>query len=128
MLILVIDDDDRVRQTVVLMVEELGHEVIQADSGATGIALFQSESPHLVLTDIIMPDKEGIETIGEIKAVNPQTKIIAMSGGGRIKNTDFLKLALANGADAVLAKPFDEEELAGAILKVMGDEYHPART
>lgn len=117
MLVLLIDDDDRVRRTVSIMLKYLGHDVCEADNGVTGVSKFQEQVPDLVITDIIMPDKEGIETISEIKQLNPDMKIIAMSGGGRIKNTDFLKLASTIGATVTLSKPFDDEELAEAIAK-----------
>ena len=112
---LLIDDDDRVRKTVALMLQAFGHEVREADSGITGLRQFDADRPDLVITDIIMPDMEGVETISEIKRLNPSMKIIAMSGGGRIKNTDFLKLAKSAGAAVTLNKPFDDEELAAAI-------------
>ena len=115
MRVLLIDDDDRVRKTVALMMRELGHEVREADSGITGLRLFHEEMPDLIITDIIMPDMEGVETIIEIRKMRPDIKIIAMSGGGRIRNTDFLKLASAAGATVTLNKPFDDEELAAAI-------------
>ncbi|MCH8237326.1 MAG: response regulator [Proteobacteria bacterium] len=65
----------------------------------------------LVITDIIMPEKEGVETIVELKQLHPSLKIIAISGGGRTRNMDFLKLAKQFGADSILAKPFSEDEL-----------------
>lgn len=113
--ILLIDDDDRVRRTVTLMLKELGHQVLEADSGITGLQRFKETSPDLVITDIIMPDMEGVETIVELRRLQPEVRIIAMSGGGRIKNTDFLKLASSAGAAATLSKPFDDEDLEKAI-------------
>lgn len=115
MKVLLIDDDDLVRKTVAVMLRELGHQVREADSGITGLRMFHEETPELVLTDIIMPDMEGVETIIEIRKARPSMRIVAMSGGGRIKNTDFLKLASSAGAAATLNKPFDDEELAAAI-------------
>ena len=72
----------------------------------------QSAGPFdLIITDIIMPEKEGVETIIELKKLHPSPKNIAISGGGRTRNLDFLKLAEEFGADSVLAKPFSEDEL-----------------
>lgn len=113
--ILLIDDDDRVRKTVALMLKELGHGVQEADSGITGLQRFREISPDLVITDIIMPDMEGVETIVELRKLQPDVQIIAMSGGGRIKNTDFLKMASSAGAAVTLSKPFDDEDLEAAI-------------
>lgn len=117
LLVLLIDDDDRVRKTVAIMLKYLGHDVRQAENGSIGIDMFQQCDPDLVITDIIMPDKEGIETITEIRNLKPDAPIIAMSGGGRIKNTDFLKLAGSIGATVTLNKPFDDEELSAAITR-----------
>ena len=75
------------------------------------MAVFRGWQPDLVITDIIMPDQEGIQTITEMRAAKPDAKIIAISGGGRIGNTDFLKIAQVLGAMAVIPKPFDLDEL-----------------
>ena len=77
--------------------------------------MFRSEKPDLVVTDIIMPEKEGIETIRDIRGEVPDAKIIAISGGGRIGNTDFLQIARKMGAIDALPKPFDPDDLLGRI-------------
>jgi DNA-binding response OmpR family regulator len=98
-----------------MMLRHQGHEVREADSGISGLRSFHENIPDLVITDIIMPDMEGVETISEIKKLRADMRIIAMSGGGRIKNTDFLKLASAAGANVILNKPFDNKELNAAV-------------
>jgi DNA-binding NtrC family response regulator len=109
--ILVIDDDTIVRNTIVQLLEEDdSYKVFSAEDGVRGMALFRSEQPDLVITDIIMPEQEGILTITEMLKAKPDTKIIAISGGGRIGNVDFLKIAQALGAMAVIGKPFDLDE------------------
>jgi DNA-binding response OmpR family regulator len=122
--ILVIDDDTIVRMTVVQILEDAGYEVSSAEDGARGMALFLSEPPDLVVTDIIMPEQEGIETIGQMRKARPDAKIIAMSGGGRIGNTDFLKIALALGAMNAVPKPFDPEELLLVVKACLAGQGH----
>jgi CheY-like chemotaxis protein len=109
--ILVIEDNPIVRSTVGRILEAGGYQVISAGDGIQGVAAFRKEQPDLVVTDIIMPEQEGIETIRQILADRPGTKIIAISGGGRIGNTDFLQIARKVGASEVLPKPFDPDDL-----------------
>lgn len=113
--ILVIDDEKLARFTLRKVLEQAGHKVVEAASGRDGIKFFQSQPYDLVITDIIMPDKEGIETITELKRHSQRTPIIAMSGGGRTGNLDFLKLALQRGADQTIAKPFTPDELLSIV-------------
>lgn len=113
--ILVIDDDVMVRNNICKVLRHSGFEVIAAEDGGRGLASFRRDRPDLVITDIIMPEKEGIETIIEMRREHPDTKIIAVSGGGRIGNADFLSMATSLGAAAVIAKPFLPEELINQV-------------
>jgi CheY-like chemotaxis protein len=113
--VLVIDDDPHVRLTLSAMLMRFGFDVTVASDGLEGMRLFREVTPDLVVTDIIMPNQEGIATIAQAKQHSPRTPIIAISGGGRIGNSDMLKLARAAGADDVLAKPF----LMADLLKVV---------
>ena len=117
--ILVIDDNPVVRQTLTRVLEDEGYETLTATDGKRGLALYAAEQPDLVITDIIMPDKEGIETIRTMLRHNPNAKVIAISGGGRIGNTDFLQLARCVGACETLAKPFDPDELVRTAHKLI---------
>lgn len=117
--ILLIDDDLRVRTAMVQFLADLGYHVVVADDGERGLRLFRSEKPDLVITDIIMPEKEGIQTIMEMRREQPSTKIIAVSGGGRIGNTDFLKVARSMGANDVIAKPVDPDDFAARIKRCL---------
>jgi DNA-binding response OmpR family regulator len=119
--ILVIDDDPLVRSTVARVLRHRGYEAILAEDGYKGLKLFQSEAPDLVVTDIIMPDREGIETIREMRAVRADVKIIAISGGGRLGNLDLLAMAGKLGADEIVAKPFDAAELVAPIRRCLGE-------
>ena len=113
--ILVVDDEDLGRVTLRQMLEADGHEVLEAANGREGVALHSNDPVDLVVTDIIMPEQEGIETIVQLRRKNPQLKIIAISGGGRMKNMDFLKIASHVGADATLTKPFSTRELLETV-------------
>ncbi|MCD6074839.1 MAG: Response regulator, CheY-like receiver [Rhodospirillales bacterium] len=113
--ILVIDDEKLARFTVRKILEQAGHKIIETESGTEGVRIFQAQPCDLVITDIIMPGKEGIETINDIKRISPRTPIIAMSGGGRTGNLDFLKLAQQRGADQTISKPFKPDELLGMV-------------
>jgi CheY-like chemotaxis protein len=114
-LILVIDDVAMMRDLVRRMLERAGHSVIEAADGEAGIAVVEMQDPALVITDLIMPKKEGIETIQQIRRSHPNTKIIAMSGHVRPDGISYLDAARKLGADAILAKPF----LRVALLEVV---------
>lgn len=113
--ILVIDDEELARFTLREILEEAGHEVMEASNGNEGTASQRTNPCDLVITDMIMPEKEGLETIAELKGEYPDLKIIAISGGGRTRNMDFLKLAGEFGADQVIVKPFSEDDLMKGV-------------
>ena len=113
--ILVIDDEELIRMTVVQTLEGAGHTVVEAVDGDDGVKKFREAPADLVITDILMPNKEGIETITELRGIQPDLLIIAMSGGGRQKNTSFLDIAEKMGAAAVLKKPFRIDELQQTV-------------
>ena len=111
--ILIIDDDENIREYIQLMLEEEGFKVFVADNGRTGIDIFTNESIDLIITDLIMPEKEGIETIQDIRKMDKNCGIIAMSG---VSNKDsYLSISSLLGAHAILHKPFKPEELMDAI-------------
>lgn len=117
--ILVIDDEDAVRQIICEYLEHAGHEVTPAKDGEHGLSLINTKDPpQIVITDIIMPRKEGLGTIVEIRKKFPSIKLIAVSGGGRAKTMDFLQVARKLGADAALPKPIDLEELERVIERL----------
>ncbi len=113
--ILVVDDEEQIRSTLKQMLESSGYEVMEAPDGNVALWLFKDKPSDLIITDLIMPEKEGIETIMELKRDYPGVKIIAISGGGTGDPKDYLKLAKQIGADSTLAKPFEKDELLKAI-------------
>ena len=113
--ILLIEDEELVRNTLCDVLQLAGHDVDEADNGATGTMLHKTQSYDLVITDIIMPDKEGIGAIIDILEKNPTQKIIAISGGGRLGAEGYLESAATFGASATLAKPFTDKELINSV-------------
>ena len=117
--ILIIEDDDLVRSMLKATMEKEGHEVLEADDGIKGTRLYREKPADLVITDIVMPDKEGIETILELKRLSLGVKIIAISGGGRISPETYLELAGKFGAAYTFVKPVDRKELVAAVRDLL---------
>jgi CheY-like chemotaxis protein len=113
--ILLIDDDDAVRLTISTVLSNAGHTVTEARDGKEGIARYQPEAIDLVVTDLIMPEKEGLETILDLKKKYPNVKILAVSGGGRMAPEAQLNIAKKFGATRVLAKPFLMKTLSATV-------------
>ena len=111
--ILLIDDDDSVRTMLCLTLTHFGHTVIEARNGKEGLELFQHANADLLITDIVMPEKEGLEVLMELRKKDPPVKIIAISGG------DYLHMAKLMGAAKVLAKPFSTNVLIAAIDELL---------
>lgn len=120
--ILVIDDDAQVREMMSLILTRGGHTVTEAVDGEDGLRSARSRPFELVVTDIVMPNKEGLETIVELRRNMPGVKIIAISGGGRIAPTDYLSIAKRLGADRVFAKPVERRALLDAVSELVGEK------
>ena len=119
--ILLIDDDDDVRTMLRQTLTHFGHTVIEARNGKEGLELFPHAEADLVITDIVMPEVEGIEVLMTLRNMEPPVKMIAMSGGGRVSAANYLHMAKQLGAAKVLAKPFSSEALMAAINEVLTD-------
>jgi DNA-binding response OmpR family regulator len=113
--VLVVDDNPDVRFTICQILESHGYDVDSAQDGNEALVLFDNQLPDLVITDIIMPEQEGLGLIRNILARRTDAKILAVSGGGRIGKTDYLMLARRMGASAILPKPFEVEELIDKV-------------
>ena len=118
--ILVIDDDVAVRAMLCECLQDVGYIVSEAGDGEMGLQSMEKGLPDLVITDIIMPKKDGLETVKEIREKYPSVKVLAISGGGRAKIGDFLELARKLGSDAVLSKPIDIVELEKTVQTLIG--------
>src|ERR1700675_1108730 len=103
-MILLIEDEPAVRETVRQVLASEGHDVICANDGRKGVDLFRKSVLDLAVNDLIRAEKEGMQTISEIRAINPRARIIAMAGGGRVGSTDFLSVASKLGANDTIAK------------------------
>lgn len=121
MRILVIEDDESTREMLLQLLVRQGYEVTTARDGESGLAAFRSQPSDLVLTDLLMPGKEGLETIRELLDEFVGVKIIAMSGGGRLGNLGYLAAAEKLGANRVLAKPIDIPVLLQTIQEVLAE-------
>ena len=113
--ILVVDDDPQIGKLLQKVLGRAGHEVVIAMNGNEGVRVFREGNFDLIITDLIMPEKEGLETIMELRQEFPDTKIIAMSGGGRIGPDSYLKMANRLGAKKTLTKPFGCEDILSAV-------------
>ncbi len=120
--ILVVDDDRQIREMLLQMLEIEGYEVMVAPNGKEALKLQAQNPADLVITDLIMPEKEGIETIREFQERYPKTDIIAISGGGVVGPESYLKIAKSLGAKKTYVKPIRREELLSGIREVLSPE------
>lgn len=117
--VLLIEDDDFVKNMLKQTFEREGYDVATASNGRIGLRLYQSSPFDVVITDLIMPDMEGIETITHLRKINPSVKVIAISGGGRNRPDDYLQLAAKLGAIKTFVKPVDRNALLDAVRELV---------
>ena len=117
--ILVVDDSADIRGFMRAALEHEGYRVALAENGREALDLQRERPAELLITDIFMPDVDGIETIARFKSEFPSVRVVAMSAGGAAKMQDYLRIAGYIGADAVLAKPFEVEELVRTVRRVL---------
>ena len=117
--ILLVDDDELSRSTIHQMLERMGHKVMSTANGSEALQLCRDHAAELVITDLIMPDTDGLELIQELRRSAPEIRIVAISGGGRVNANEYLTVARKFGAVAVLAKPFSNLELREAIEQAL---------
>lgn len=120
--ILVVDDQKELRTVARRVLTEAGYEVAEAEDGDAALAAFRAQPPALVITDIIMPGKAGIEVIATMKRERPEVKVLAISGGGRTHVMDLLAIARKAGADAALEKPFRKSDLLARVAELLGPQ------
>ena len=114
--ILVIDDDEDMRSLLTAILK--GHTVLQAANGREGMEIYRAQTPELVITDLIMPEKEGIETIQDLRREFPETKIIAMTGRESLTDYDVFQVAREVGAVKTLKKPFKLDDLVAVVKEL----------
>lgn len=126
--ILIVDDDSCVRTAVKKILRNEPYEIIEAANGREAVKFFHQTKIDLMITDLVMPEKEGIETILEIRQNFPGVKIIAISGGGKCGMDLYLSIAKDLGANDVLSKPFKIGDLLNSVRKVMDCGDRPRNT
>jgi len=114
-LVLIVDDDPQMLRLLTDVVELDNHDVLLAQDGSLAVDYFEHQQPDLMITDILMPNKEGLELISEVREKFPKTKIIAYSGGGSSDPESYLEFATGMGADRVFSKPMPLAELREEI-------------
>jgi DNA-binding response OmpR family regulator len=117
--ILLVDDDEQFRTMLCEVLTLAGYQVQEACDGDQAIELYGAQPADLVITDLVMPRKEGLEMIGEFRRRYAGAKIIAISGGGRRGSEQYLKMARTLGAKQVLEKPFSHREILAAVSEVL---------
>jgi len=115
------DDDELLRGALRVVLEGVGYEVLEAADGEAGLRLQRERAAELVLVDIFMPERDGLEVIKALRVESPEAKIIAMSGGGKTGQIEVLRAAAAFGASRTLLKPFQPQQLLTAIREVLGE-------
>lgn len=120
--VLLVEDEDTLLRALEGALARAGFDVTCASDGNEAMTLFHLLHPALVITDLFMPGKEGIELIMEIRRRAPDTKIVAISGGGILLHTDILKCAVKLGADCALPKPFQLDEVVAAARRLIGTQ------
>lgn len=120
--ILIIDDDVQILNMLRQILEREGYEVVSAINGNEGIRLYREKPTDLIITDLIMPEKEGIETITELRRDFPDVKIIAISGGGRIAPEVYLRMARSLGALRTFTKPIERKEIIETVQELLHNE------
>jgi len=118
--ILVVDDEEQVRRVLRLVLERAGYEVDTASDGNEAVASFDPARHDVVITDIVMPEKEGIETIQELRQKCAGVKIIAISGGGRVSPEEYLEWAKRFGVHCTYTKPINRDELLRTLSELTG--------
>lgn len=113
--ILVVDDEEEMRDTLERVLAAAGYRVVTASNGVEVGSILAQVHVDLVMTDLLMPEKDGTEVIAELRKKHPSTPIVAMSGGGRMPRGEYLKIARMFGAHAILEKPFTNEQLLSTI-------------
>lgn len=109
--ILVVDDDEQIRELIHSILTTFGHDISEASNGKLATQMYREQPFDVVITDLVMPDMEGIELIKELRSIDQNVKIIAMSGGLLGASATYLKTAQLMGAQQALPKPFALDEL-----------------
>ena len=119
--VLIIDDNDSFRKMLAEMLMRAGYEISEAVNGKIGVELYYKDPTELVITDIYMPEKDGREVIIELRQSYPDVKIIAISGGGKNSNTDYLSIAKNLGAQQIFSKPLEHKKFLDSVKTILAE-------
>jgi CheY-like chemotaxis protein len=119
--ILVVDDEENVRDVTRLLLEMSGHTVVCVEDGHGALREISAHPYDVVITDMLMPEMDGVELVNELKRRHSPLRIIAMSGGGHVPKESYLQIAHLSGAHAVLPKPFNRDQLEQALRTALGE-------
>jgi len=117
--ILIVDDDAQIRKLLRIILAREGYTIEEAPDGHAALTAFQRQPADLIITDLIMPRKEGIETIMDLRKLNPAVKIIAISGGGQLDPQTYLSFASGLGAAVTMSKPIDTGKLVASVKTLL---------
>ena len=122
--VLIVEDDKELREMLKLSLLRRNFMVLEAENGKDAITHFKPLITDLVVTDLIMPEEDGLKVVIKLRELKPSIKIIAISGGGKVGPGSYLNLAKALGADAIYSKPFSINELVAKIEQLLDSEQH----
>lgn len=117
--ILIVEDEAQLREVLRVTLERANYRVIAAENGNVGIRRYRESRPDLILTDMLLPGTDGVELLRAIRQIDPEARMIAMSGGGQAAEIKFLELTKEFGAVESLAKPFRKAQLLSAVERVL---------
>jgi CheY-like chemotaxis protein len=120
--VLIVEDDKELREMLKMMLLRRNFTVLEADNGKSAITHFKPLLTDIVVTDLIMPEEDGLKVVIKLRELKPSIKIIAISGGGKVGPGSYLNLAKALGADAVYSKPFSLNDLVAKIEQLLDNE------
>ena len=117
--ILIADDDDNVRYALSKLLRKAGYHVLEAQNGKDASKLLRKAMPDVLVTDIVMPEQDGMGLLNTARELSPAIPVLVMSGGGNIVGLDYLSLAQTMGANATLCKPFDNDEVLSVVANLV---------
>lgn len=122
--VLIVEDDKELREMLKMSLLRRSYTVLEAENGKNAITHFKPSLTDLVVTDLIMPEEDGLKVVIKLRELKPSIKIIAISGGGKVGPGSYLNLAKALGADAIFSKPFSINDLTAKIEQLLETEQH----
>ena len=122
--VLIVEDDKELREMLKMSLLRKNFTVLEAENGKDAITHFKPTITDLVVTDLIMPEEDGLKVVIKLRELKPSIKVIAISGGGKVGPGSYLNLAKALGADAIYSKPFSINDLTAKIEQLLYNEQH----